>query len=486
MTRDEITRLLRHPDTTLPDVRPCDTDNASDTKVHWSSEEIHRIMGCRKFRNYKHIIDVSRDGEWIDGGEFPMSLGSYATIPKAKRGQPLERTDYRYLDVVHMNIAFGDCVSVGGYRYALILVDRVSRYNWAFGLKTLSSTCILLALRLFPATAGSLVRCFYCDCDPKFFGKAISDYLIDNKSKVVATLAKCQSSNGLVESHWKIMVRMARAYLTEKQMPQAFWFYAVIHAACMMNAIPGKIHGRLTSPFLLVHGVGHDERTRIPLFSLCYFHHEKYGDLKHSKHQAHTRDGIIICRSPTSNALLVYNQRNKQYNEPDSYRIDSYRLPGSVYCDMKYDGGLFCSLYHDYNPPMEELYPPGTRVERIDPSSNMLSAGTVMDIPISNNSSSSSFSASDLSYTILFDNGTTASTPLSDMVSIIPKPRINVDCYDSQDSLLPPFLWLNSKITYEHDGQYQKGFLAKTDNVYRFIFKSRANKHKEEWGGQPS
>jgi len=131
---------------------------------------------------------------------------------------------------------------------------------------------------------------------------AISEHLIDNKSKAVAAPAKRQSSNGLIESHWKIMVHMARAYLTEKQMPWAFWFYAIVHAARMMNAIPGKIHGRLASPFLLVHGVGHDERTWVPLFSLCYFHHEKDGDLKRSKHQSHTMDGIISGRSPTSNA----------------------------------------------------------------------------------------------------------------------------------------------------------------------------------------
>jgi hypothetical protein len=36
-------------------------------------EEIHRIMGCCKFWNYKHILQVSRDGEWVDGGEFPLS-----------------------------------------------------------------------------------------------------------------------------------------------------------------------------------------------------------------------------------------------------------------------------------------------------------------------------------------------------------------------------------------------------------------------------
>jgi hypothetical protein len=189
-----------------------------------------------------------------------MSLGSYATIPKAKRGTSLDRTTYRFLDAVHMDIAFGDCVSVEGYRYALILVDRATRYNWAFGLKTLSSECILSALCLFRAAASSLTCCFYCDCDPKLFGQAIRDYLVDNTSKVVAAPAKQQSSNGLVESHWKVMVHMARAYLTQKQMPRAFWFYAIIHAARMMNAIPGRIHGRLASPFLLVHGVGHDER----------------------------------------------------------------------------------------------------------------------------------------------------------------------------------------------------------------------------------
>jgi hypothetical protein len=72
---------------------------------------------------------------------------------------------------------------------------------------------------------------------------------------------------------------MAHAYLTEKQMPHTFWFYAITHATQMMNAIPGKLlHSHLASPFLLVHGVGHNKRAWVPLFSLCYFYHEKDGD----------------------------------------------------------------------------------------------------------------------------------------------------------------------------------------------------------------
>ncbi len=318
MTSDKIAALLHHEGSSFPSVRPCDTANGSDTKTHWSSEELHCIMGCRKFRNYKHLLQVSRDGQWVDGGEFPLSFGSYATIPKSNWSGAIDKTQYRYLDAVHMDIAFGDCVAIGGYRYALILVDRATRYNWAFGLQGLSSLDILAAIRKFRAAAGSLVRCFYCDCDRKLFGTAISKYLVDNSSKVVAAPAKRQSSNGLVESHWKTMVHMARAYITEKQMPRNFWFYAVVPDD---ERDPGPPSGWLVSPFLLVQGVGHDERTWIPLFSIAYFHHNRDGNESRSHHQAHTMDGIVVGRSPTSNALLVYNPHNKKYYKPDSYRL---------------------------------------------------------------------------------------------------------------------------------------------------------------------
>jgi hypothetical protein len=46
MSLEEVAWLLHHPNTLLPDIRPCDTAYASDTKVHWMSEEIHCIMGC--------------------------------------------------------------------------------------------------------------------------------------------------------------------------------------------------------------------------------------------------------------------------------------------------------------------------------------------------------------------------------------------------------------------------------------------------------
>ncbi len=153
------------------------------------------------------------------------------------------------------------------------------------------------------------------------------------------------------------MAYMACAYLTKKQMPCTFWFYAVTHTAWKMNAIPGKHSGCLASPFLLVHGLGHDEQTWVPLFLLAYFHHKKDGDIQRSKHQAHMMDSIVIGCSPTSNALLVYNPCNKQYYEPDSYHLDPYHLPGLAYPSIIYKVVCFAAFSMMTTPSLKKSTP---------------------------------------------------------------------------------------------------------------------------------
>jgi hypothetical protein len=82
MSREEIILLLHHKGSSLPLVHPCDTANALDTKTHWAAEELHRTMGCHKFCNYKTLLQLSSNGEWIDSSKFPPSLGLFATIQK--------------------------------------------------------------------------------------------------------------------------------------------------------------------------------------------------------------------------------------------------------------------------------------------------------------------------------------------------------------------------------------------------------------------
>ncbi len=251
-----------------PPVRPCDTPNPSDTKSHWMAKELYCITGCHCFCNYWHLLSISKDGTYINNDKFPTSIGAYTTIPKAPCGKAIDRTSTKYLNVVHLDIAFGDCMSVGGFKYALIFVNRATRYNWCFGLKSLHHNKIIAAFLTFWSEAGSLAKQFWCDCNDKLFGSHICSFLHLERS-IIASPAGWQSANGLVESHWKIMVHMSRAYLTEKQMPRTLWYFVIKHSARMMNMIPGKYKDNLASPFMLAHGVHLDPRTWLPIFLLC-------------------------------------------------------------------------------------------------------------------------------------------------------------------------------------------------------------------------
>ena len=105
----------------------------------------------------------------------------------------------------------------------------------------------------------------------------------------------------------------------------------------------------------------------------------------------------------------------------------------------------------------------------------MLRSGTVVDIPLD-----SSQPDEDKSYLIQFDDSTTVSVPASDMPLLIVKPPA-VD-ETEQNTLLPPFLQIGKKITYDHDGQYHKGYLNRKDRVYRFSFRRHPLSKHEEWG----
>jgi hypothetical protein len=84
----------------------------------------------------------------------------------------------------------------------------------------------------------------------------------------------------------------------------------------------------------------------------------------------------------------------------------------------------------------------------------------------------------------MFDDGTTRSVPASSMPALIPKP---VTSNSEWSHLLPSLLNFVSKIRYEHDGQYHKGFLSKSkEGVHQFSYKSHLNKKSKDLGRQHS
>jgi hypothetical protein len=149
-----------------------------------------------------------------------------------------------------------------------------------------------------------------------------------------------QSQNGLIERNWRTMVTMARAFLTDRQMPKRFWFYALRHAAQVMNYCPGLRAGVLTTPFELAHGCKPDLRVLFRLFSVGFFRHCLDSARTRTQFEAQTLTGIAIGRSMDSNAMEFYHTiTNAIYTSAD-YRLDSGQTTATAFPQLRYDGGL--------------------------------------------------------------------------------------------------------------------------------------------------
>lgn len=125
---------------------------------------------------------------------------------------------------------------------------------------------------------------------------------------------------------------MARSYITEKQVGCEFWYFAIKHAAHMLNQVPGRLGCKLTTPFELVHGKKPDARTWFELFSVGYFPVESKAGETASASQCQTMDGIAIGPDEQSNTILFYNPMTKKYYSPPVFKIDrSHHLPVMLY-----------------------------------------------------------------------------------------------------------------------------------------------------------
>ena len=419
--------------TNLPPVRPANTKAPCENRTTFDTLKLHKIFGCRKFRNQKHVTAASSNAKLIQPGELPPTLGSFSTITNPPSGKT-SRKRRRYLDKVHMDIVFGNCLSLGGYRYALIIVDVATRYCWIYGMSSIASANVVMALESFRSDAGGVPRTFHMDFDQKLMGGKALRWILAQNSRVIAANSGRQSSNGLVERTWRTIVQMARSYITEKQVGREMWFFALLHSAHMINQVPGRLGRQLTSPFELVHGVKPDSSTWCELFSVGYFNHNIDNATSRSKTEDQSLDGIAVGRDDTTNTIIFYNPLTRSYYRPPAFRLDEGRLPVTTYPQsIKYDGGLTCGLYRNRTDPVSEPFPPGTRITLA--SSGESKRGTIKNIPLllsdlvstaANTSQEVNLSSitSSNKYTIQFDDGTTAEATFEDLVKVdICRPR---------------------------------------------------------------
>ena len=166
-------------------MRPCDTQNGSDSLQDLTSDKIYHLFGNRRFRNYKHFGRTSNDAKFIQGGGPCPSIIIFSNLRKRSCGKALAPTDH-YINKVHLDIVFANTISKLGYPYAILLINRATKYICFYGVKFLLSECIIEALENFRANAGSLPKQFHCDCDQKLLGGNAYHWIYCANSKIIS------------------------------------------------------------------------------------------------------------------------------------------------------------------------------------------------------------------------------------------------------------------------------------------------------------
>jgi len=473
-------RLLRqlHPDlASLPPVPPSATAAPCEHRTSFDSLKLHKIFGFRRFRNQRLLTAASSNATLVHTGEFPTSLGDFATIVQSPAGKTIKKRR-KYLDKVHLDIVYGDCVSLGGFRYALVLVDVATRYCWLYGLTSLTSRSIVSALETFRSDAGAVPRTFHADFDKKLIGGKALKWIVEQRSRIIAAPAGRQSSNGLVERTWRTLVQMARAYITDKQVGREFWYYAILHASRMLNQIPGRLGRKLTTPFELVHNHKPDARTWLQPFSLGFFSRQEDNTSSRSNTEDQALVGIAIGRDDKTNAVTFYNPITRSYYRPPTFHLDESALPATLFPKhIRYDGGLTSGLLRNRTDPVPEPFPPGTRVTIGAGDSSQ--RGTVQNIPqlqpttVSTASDDCTSNATP-GYVILLDDGTTTEVSFEDLTATAASSHTADETASDPFEDLPHFLQRHSKLTMDHHGAFHKGYLQHSVQG-GFVFEVRRN-----------
>ena len=124
MLDSDVVKFL-HYTATPPSIQQFNIPSSSDQKNTHPAETLHKILGFRNLKRYKHMTDIAEGTKYLDNGKVPVRCGQFATIKKVPaHGKEIEKeAPHYYLKQVHLTIAFGDCLSIKGYICALVFAD---------------------------------------------------------------------------------------------------------------------------------------------------------------------------------------------------------------------------------------------------------------------------------------------------------------------------------------------------------------------------
>ena len=110
--------------------------------------DLHKYFGFWTLKNISHFQTVAlQNVSIIPAGDIPMEIGDVTSLRKTTSNKSPVPRPTEFFDAAHMDIAYGDVIAPGGIKFALIIVDRKTRYTYVLPLKNCQNQSIIIALK---------------------------------------------------------------------------------------------------------------------------------------------------------------------------------------------------------------------------------------------------------------------------------------------------------------------------------------------------
>ena len=228
----------------------------------------------------------------------------------------------------------------------------------------------------------------YTDFDEKIIGEDVRKLLDEEHINITAVPPRCQSENGLVESHWKQIVKIAHNWLQSQLLSSNFWWFAIKRATKICNNILFTYHADKKHPktsFELVYNKKSDPQNLIPLFSIANIKTKRETGGSHcNKFKAQTLWCITVGLSPKADCVMIYHPPSKQLIHSPTYKFDTY-LPSGPQFNLPFDGNFVFNTRADLKKSQHSPTSHETNTKVYVTLDGTTQHGTVIDTPINKN-----------------------------------------------------------------------------------------------------
>ncbi|KAK2402491.1 cysteine-rich RECEPTOR kinase [Trifolium repens] len=229
----------------------------------------------------------------------------------------------RVLELLHMDLMGPMQVeSLGGRRYAFVVVDDFSRYTWISFLKEKSDTFEEfkeLCIRLQREKDSSIIR-IRSDHGKEFQNSKFAEFCSTEGIAHEFSSPITPQQNGVVERKNRTIQEAARVMLHAKKLPYYFWAEAMNTACYVHNRVTLRA-GTSTTLYEIWKGRKPNVKYFHVFGSKCYILADRE---QRRKLDPKSDEGIFLGYSTNSRAYRVFNNRTKTMMESINVVIKDY------------------------------------------------------------------------------------------------------------------------------------------------------------------